>query len=171
MPTEKKQQMNGFSLSLSLSLSLFLSHALEVRAKTSATDMPRKLNKERPSQLQPWPEHEQLLPQPRALKPRALSLLSFQGRTSTHTHVYTYIHTSKAVCVYMRVCVCVHACTWRLTLHASHVHFRWFASAMPQVYLPAGSANSLCYIKHAGGTGPSWIPVPTKLFQDGGRVV
>ena len=40
------------------------------------------------------------------------------------------------------VCVCVNACTWRLTLPASHVHIRWFASATQQFYLPTGYAQT-----------------------------
>ena len=39
--------------------------------------------------------------------------------------------------------------------------------------LPARGAQTFSDSRrgNAGGTGPSWIPVPTKLFQDGGRVV
>ena len=89
--------------------------------------------------------------------------------------VWVCMHSCVPVCVRVRVsvrvCVCVyvHACTWRLTLHASYIHFSWFASAMPQVYLPVGSENSLCFIKHAGGARLSDATVPNEAVHQRGK--
>ena len=57
--------------------------------------------------------------------------------------VLTRNGTSVCVCV----CVCVRACT------------------------PGHGESRISFQQSAGGTGLSWIPVPTKLFQDRGGVV